>query len=361
MPSVFDLGYREPFVSAFSALQEPDLQPARVCAAHRGAYSIWHADGVQSATVSGRLRHLATDAAELPAVGDWVAARHLAEPGKSPVIEAVLPRHSVLCRARPAELSAAQVIATNLDTVFIVSALNRDFNPRRLERYLALVWQSGAEPVVVLNKADLSTDAASDRARAVDAAPGAAVVSLSCLTGDGLSQLDPYLTSGRTIALIGSSGVGKSTLVNALLGDARLSTGEIRADDDRGKHTTTRRELVALPSGALLIDTPGMREVGLWDAEEGLETAFGDVEVLAEGCRFRDCGHTDEPGCAVRSAVELGELSAPRYRSYLKLQRELAYLDRQRDERARREHRTQVVREFKARNRSLRRHPKRPI
>jgi ribosome biogenesis GTPase len=220
-----------------------------------------------------------------------------------------------------------QVLAANVDTVFLVMGLDRDYNPRRVERALVLAWESGAEPVIVLNKTDLSDEVEARRAEVEAAAPGVPVVALSAKRSEGLADLGPWLRRGRTVALLGSSGVGKSTIVNRLLGEERQRTREVRESDQRGRHTTTHRELLALPGGGLLIDTPGLREIQLWATEGGLAAAFGDVETLAAGCRFRDCAHEAEPGCAVRAAVEEGTLPPERLASFHKLRAELRSLE----------------------------------
>ncbi len=345
-------GWCSRFQQAFDALAEPGLEPARVAREDRDRYLVLTATGEREAVLAGRLRHEAEHALDLPAVGDWVAVR---DPGDGDaVIAAVLPRASAFVRKRAGETSEEQVVAANVDTVFVVAGLDGDFNVRRIERYLAAGWESGAQPVVVLNKSDLAQDLDAVRAEVEAVAVGVPVVAVSALERDGLESLAPWLVPGATVALLGSSGVGKSTLLNALLGEERQATAEVREDDSRGRHTTARRELVALPGGALLIDTPGMRELALWGDAEGLDVAFPDVAALAEGCRFRDCRHEGEPGCAVREAVERGALDLARLESWHKLQRELHWLEIRRDARARAEEENR----WKIIHRSMKHHPK---
>ncbi len=282
------------------------------------------------ARVTGRLRHEAAGRADFPAVGDWVAARR--QPGEEwATIHAILPRRSRFSRKVAGEDAEEQIVAANIDTVFLVMGLDGDFNPRRMERYLTVAWDSGADPVVLLSKVDLCDDP--DARRREIEALGAPVHLVSAKTGAGMEAIESYLKPARTLALLGSSGVGKSTIVNRLLGEERLRTREVRSSDDRGRHTTTARELLPLPGGALMIDTPGMRELQLWDAAAGLGTAFGDVEELAARCRFTDCGHEAEPGCAVREALASGQLPVQRLTSYHKLQRELVALAARHDRR----------------------------
>jgi ribosome biogenesis GTPase len=350
--SLLSLGWNARTESLFVPHRGRGLEPARVAREDRDRYAVLDESGARSAELAGRLRHDARTRAELPAVGDWVALR----PGaaSSAVIEAVLPRASSFVRKVAGDTTEEQVVAANVDTVFLVSGLDGDFNPRRIERYLAAAWESGAEPVVVLNKADLAADLDARIAEAEAAAPGAAVVPLSALAGDGLGALAAWLAPGRTVALIGSSGVGKSTLVNALLGTERQATAAVREDDSRGRHTTTHRELVPLPGGALLLDTPGMRELQLWGDEESLDGAFPDIAGLAASCRFRDCRHEAEPGCAVLGAVDSGRLDGGRLVSWRKLQRELARLAARTNARARAAEQAR----WKAIHKSMRDHPK---
>lgn len=317
------LGWNEHFAHAAAAFIADGLEPARVISEHKHAYELISAEGELHGELLGRLLQGGARASR-PAVGDWVMVERLASARERAKIHAVLPRRTCFSRRAAGEKIEEQVVAANIDTVFLVNGLDADFNPRRIERYLALARGSGAEPVILLNKADLCAEA-DERVAAIRAlAGGATVLALSAARGDGVDALTPWLGRGRTIALLGSSGVGKSTLVNALLGEERQETGEVREHDDRGKHTTTRREIIPLPGGALLVDTPGMRELQLWDsAREGMGAAFPDVVALAGGCRFRDCRHESEPGCAVRAAVGGGTLEAARFSSYLKLRAEL--------------------------------------
>ena len=259
---------------------------------------------------------------DYPAVGDYVMAS-CADPDTA-IIHQVLPRKSLFVRKAAGTSKTEQVVAANIDTVFVCMSLNNDFNLRRLERYLAVAWESGAEPVVLLTKADLCEELPRKLAEVESIAMGVTVLTSSAMESDGYRQVLPYITPGRTVAFVGSSGVGKSTLINRLLGEDRLATDGLR-NDDKGHHTTTHRELLFLPNGAMVIDTPGMRELGMWDAASGVEQTFADIEALAARCRFRDCSHTGEPGCAVCKALRSGELDDSRWRSYQKLKSENSY------------------------------------
>jgi ribosome biogenesis GTPase len=320
------LGWDEARAQAFEDHAAAGLAPGRVVSQGRGMLRAEAPDGPVAVIVQRGARRAATSSEDRPAVGDWLALEPVA-PGQA-ALRAVLPRTSAFVRRDGDRDVHGQVVAANVDTVLLVSALTRDLNMRRMERYLALAWSSGAQPVVVLNKADLCDDLDAAMADVSSVAGDTPVHALSAATGDGLEQLRRYLIPGATVALLGSSGVGKSTLTNALLGEARQLVRDVRDDDHRGRHTTTSRELVELPSGALLIDTPGLRSVGLWDAEDGVDATFADIEELATHCRFADCSHEVEPGCAVQAAIAAGLLQPDRLAARRKLQRELGVLAR---------------------------------
>jgi ribosome biogenesis GTPase len=326
------LGWDETRAEQFEPYAATGLVPGRVAVQHRGAYDVLTELGELRCDVAGRLYDESSSPADLPAVGDWVAVAARADE-QGGTVQAVLPRRTKFSRKTAWQAAEEQVLAANVDVVLIVTSLNEDLNLRRLERYLTLAWESGARPVFVLTKADLAGDVEASVAEVDSIAFGVPVVPLSNVTGAGLDTLRGLLPQGVTAALLGSSGVGKSTLVNTLLGEDLLETRAIR-DDGKGRHTTTRRELVQLPGGALVIDTPGMREIQLWVADEGLEEAFEDVTELFGQCRFSDCAHESEPGCAVKAAIADGTLSTERWESYLKLQREMAHLERRLDKRA---------------------------
>ncbi len=330
-------GWNEGFAEAARSPEFDGLEPARVLETRRGAWTVLAAGALGpeelETVASGRLLHEAAAQADLPATGDWVLVRPT-DPGRA-LIQAVLPRRSKFSRKRPGETERdridEQVIAANVDWAFIVGAAGKDWNPRRAERYLTLAWESGAQPVLVITKADLAEDLEALLAQAVEAAPGAPVVALCAREGWGLEGLDPYLIPGKTAVLLGSSGTGKSTLLNALAGSELQRVQDVRADDHRGRHTTTTRTLFRLPSGALVIDTPGLREIQLWADGQAVDSSFADIEAFAESCRFRDCSHDGEPGCAVRAAVEAGDLAAERLESWRKLRREVEFLERRGD------------------------------
>ena len=311
-----------------------DVFPARVVSMSRGIYHLAAASGEVDAKLLGRLGR---DAAGKPAVGDWVAVEAPASAGVDPRIIHVLERRSRLSRKASGARTQEQVVAANLDAVFLVMGLDGDFNLRRLERFVAMATESGAEPVVVLTKADLAADPEAMREQAAEASPGTTVVAVTALTNENLAPLAVHLARGRTVAMVGASGAGKSTLLNALCGEEVMRTAPVREGDDRGRHTTTHRRLVQLPGGGLLIDNPGIRELQLWaDDDSSLEETFDDIEELARGCRFRDCGHGREPGCAVRAAIKGGRLDPARLRNYDELREEQRRLEQRRDEASRR-------------------------
>jgi len=327
------LGWTPERAAQLAALNRPDLVPARVAGAPRGGLDLLGRDGPAAGRVPGRLRHAATSPADLPAVGDWVAV----DPA-SGVVHAVLPRHGGIARAATGGRAEAQVLAANVDVALVVGSLNRDLNLRRLERMLTLAADARAEAVVVLSKADLVEDPWA-RVADVRLALGATVpvIALSVYAGTGLDALDAWLRPGATAVLLGSSGAGKTTLLNAISGGPARRTLPIRPGDDRGRHATTARELVPLPSGAVVIDTPGLRLPRLWEQAAGLETAFADIAALARRCRFPDCRHAGEPGCAVAAAIADGHLPADRLAGHAKLERERAHIESRRDARARSE------------------------
>lgn len=318
--------------SARSALSVA-VEPGRVVAEHGQVLRVRLEGGELDARLSGTLKHEANDRRDLPAVGDWVLAEVL-ETHSAARIHALLPRVSSLVRRAAGAATGPQVVAANVDVVAIVSSFGRDINPRRAERYLALAWDSGASPLLIVTKLDLAESAAQDRAELEAVALGVPVLAVSNETGEGLDEVRAALSPGQTVALLGSSGVGKSSLLNRLAGGDAVQTGRIRAADGRGRHTTTHRQLYRTESGLLLIDTPGMRELQPW-AAEAVSSAFEDVESLAAGCKFSNCAHQSEPGCALRTAVESGELDSARVESFLKLQRETARLEGLKDHRGR--------------------------
>ncbi|NOV03490.1 ribosome small subunit-dependent GTPase A [Paenibacillus planticolens] len=325
-----ELGWNSFFAKAFEPYLEEGYLVGRVSLEHKHMYRVLTESGEALAEVSGKMRHLAVRREDYPAVGDWVVVSVRQEEQRA-TIHAVLPRKSKFSRKVAGQVTEEQIVATNVDTVFLVTALNLDFNVRRLERYLVLAWESGATPVIVLSKADLCDDPEALAAEVAAVAVGVPIHVISSAENRGLEELAPYIAPGQTVALLGSSGVGKSTIVNRIYGKDILETGDIRHGDDKGKHTTTHRELITLPGGGILIDTPGMRELQLWDASEGLSTSFQDIEDLAEQCYFQDCKHENEPKCAVKGALEEGSLPQERFYNYIKLQKELAYLARKED------------------------------
>jgi ribosome biogenesis GTPase len=339
--SLKQLGWDSHFDALWQASEDPAWLPARIISQHRG---LWRVAGDFEecwAETSGALRASAETGGEWPAVGDWVAVEMLSGGGR-PLIHKMLPRRSKFVRKVAGRRLEEQVIAANVDTAFVVMALDGDFNVRRLERYLAQCWQSGAKSVVVLNKADDCGDVTARISEVQSIAAGVPIFAISARTGEGMEALDTFLASGQTIVLLGSSGVGKSTLVNHFLRRDAQTVQPVRASDSRGRHTTTSRELFALPGGALLIDTPGLRELQLWAATEGMERAFSEIEELATQCRYGNCGHTKEPGCAVQSAVAEGRLDGERLQSWRKLEREQEFVRRKIDPEAQQQEKERV-------------------
>jgi ribosome biogenesis GTPase len=315
------LGWDESFARAFEPFAAEGLEPARVALEYNYLFRVFSARGEFIAEAAGRLKHKATKRSELPAVGDWVAIRQA--PGEDrATMQAVLPRRSRFSRKVAGTKTDEQIVAANVDRALIVMALDNDFSPRRIERYLVLAWEGGVEPSVVLNKADLCPDVEA-RVREVEAAAADVPIHVTSFkTGQGMDALRAYFERGKTLALLGSSGVGKSTFVNRVLGTDVLPTQEVRASDATGRHTTRHRQLIVLPEGGLIIDTPGLRELQLWEGAESIDEVFHDIEAIAEHCRFRDCRHSTEPRCAVKQAVADGTLPAERLENYQKLQRE---------------------------------------
>jgi ribosome biogenesis GTPase / thiamine phosphate phosphatase len=339
--SLIQWGWDGFFQAVWNDLDRGNAVPARVVAQHRGGWRVAGDFGERTAEAAGKLRLAAEEGAHWPAVGDW-AALQLEGLSSPALIREVLPRRSAFVRKVPGKRVSEQVIAANVDMLLLVSALDGEFNPRRVERYLAQCWESGAKPVIVLNKADVCRDAQERAAEMERVAVGAEVCVVSAKTGQGLGALEPYLRPGKTLAMLGSSGVGKSTLANRLLGDARQEVQEVRESDSRGRHTTTARQLFVLPGGALLMDTPGLRELQLWDAEEGMGQAFADIDELAEQCRFSDCRHEGEPGCGVLAALDAGVLDPARLENRRKLEREQEFLRRKMDPERRAEHNRRI-------------------
>ncbi|HIW33553.1 MAG TPA: ribosome small subunit-dependent GTPase A [Candidatus Paenibacillus intestinavium] len=321
-----DLGWNPYFENVRVEKNYSRNMMGRVIAEYKHLYKVYTEDGECAAEVTGKLRHQATNRAMFPAVGDWVVVQDLVGESKK-LIQEVLPRQSKFSRKVAGAVIEEQIVASNVDTIFLVNALNHDFNVRRIERALILAWEGGAQPVIILSKGDLCDDVASKISEVESVAVGVPIHVITAVEADGCEAVREYIQPGKTIALIGSSGVGKSTLINRILGEELQRVNEVREGDDRGKHTTTHRQLLLIPEGGLIMDTPGMRELQLWDADEGVSSTFEDVDSLIAQCRFSDCNHNNEPGCAVRAALTNGELEQSRYNNYLKMNRELAYIN----------------------------------
>jgi ribosome biogenesis GTPase / thiamine phosphate phosphatase len=319
-------GWNQFFQESFEPYRLKGFSVGRVFVEHTRIYRLYTEFGELLGEVSGKLRHETSEYKDFPSVGDWVIITPRPQEGTA-TIHNILPRKSKFSRKIAGNLTQEQVIAANIDSLFIVMSLNYDFNMRRLERYLIMAWESGASPVIVLNKADLCDDIEEKISQVEAIAFGIPVHAISSVTKQGFDALKYYFSEGATIALSGSSGVGKSTIINQLAGENIQVVKEIRDDDSKGRHTTTHRELILLKQGGLIIDTPGMREFQLWDANEGAQETFTDIESLSKHCRFSDCKHNNEPGCAVKQAINDGAISPKRYENYLKLQKELKFIE----------------------------------
>jgi ribosome biogenesis GTPase / thiamine phosphate phosphatase len=341
--SIFHWGWNSYFEAIWRAMDREKAVPARVVAQSRGVWRVAGNFGESAAEATGKLRLAAEEGADWPAVGDWVAAE-LQDQGGAAMIREVLPRRSQFVRKMAGKKFAEQVIAANVETALLVSALDGDFNPRRVERYLAQCWESGAKPVIILNKAD-ACECLEEKVDEIEkVARGVPVCAVSAKTAQGFEELVRYLGRGQTLVLLGSSGVGKSTIVNRLLGRDLQEVEQVRESDSRGRHTTTARQLFALPGGALLMDTPGLRELQLWDANEGISQTFAEIEAFAARCRFTNCTHGREPGCAVQAAIQTGALDLGRLENWRKVQRELEFLERKNDPEARQNERQRIKR-----------------
>lgn len=323
---LYDYGWNDLLEQEKNERCSPNALPARVVADYGQKLRVVGAYG--EFLVNRPVQRTGED--QQPAVGDWVIVSHAAE-SEPAFIDCILTRRTKFSRAAAGIEVKEQIIAANVDVVFIIQSLNRDFNMRRLERYLIASWESGAVPVVVLSKSDCCENLAEKITVTMDTAPGVEIHAISCVTGEGIEGIRKYFTKGKTVALLGSSGVGKSTLVNTLAGEELLKTQTIREGDSRGRHTTTHRELLLLPEGGLILDTPGMRSLTLWEADAGMEAMFSDVEKLVNSCRFHDCRHRAEPGCAVVAALRSGKLEMKRWDSWLKLQKELVHMEAKRE------------------------------
>ncbi|WP_371812542.1 ribosome small subunit-dependent GTPase A [Sporosarcina sp. Marseille-Q4063] len=347
-----EYGWNNTHEANWEEIDNEKCVPGRITLEHKKMYRVITTEGEWLSVCSGSMQYEATERKDFPAVGDWVAVEKM--PGEERgIIHAILPRTSLFSRKVAGMTIAEQIIAVNIDIVFLVMSMNNDFNARRLERYLVAAYDSGATPIVVLTKKDMCDDTSFYIEVAQNIALGAEIFAVSNVTGEGIDELTALLKNNKTAALLGSSGVGKSSIMNAICGSEMMAVQGIREDDAKGRHTTTHRELIKIPTGGILIDTPGMREFQLWDNNESLDSGFQDINDLANNCKFIDCQHNNEPGCAIQNALSTGELAEDRYSSYLKLQKELAFLDRKLDRAAQATERNK----WKKITKSMRKHP----
>lgn len=324
---LIDLGWKDELAEYFFKYQQQGYEAGRISAVFGQLYQIFTKEGEILGELSGKMRYEITNQIEYPAVGDWVVLSLRPGEGRGS-IHGILPRRSKLSRKVAGKLTEEQVFATNIDYIFLVNALNQDFNLRKIERFLIMAWDSGANPVIILSKADLCVDVEEKVKQVETVALGVPVHVISIVENQGIDDLKKYLKRGSTTVMLGASGVGKSTLINYFSGENLMETQSIREGDDKGRHTTTHRQLVALPEGGLIIDTPGIREMQLWNANEGIYDAFEDIEALRRECFFKDCNHGKEPGCAVKKALREGTLDGTRLKNYIKLQRELKFIQK---------------------------------
>lgn len=338
--NLYDLGWNERFEKEFEPFKE-DYQIGRVAVEYKGLYRIYCEQGEILASVSGKMMHMAEGREDYPAVGDWVVIDKVKSQEDRVIIHGVLKRKSKFIR-KDCFIDDEQIVASNVDTVFLCMSLNENFNLRRLERYITLAWDSGANPVVLLTKSDLCEDIDEMLQKTQEVALGIDIICSSSVDKEGIEEVKKYINKGDTVAFLGSSGVGKSTIINEIAGKEIQYTQEISDLGARGRHTTTNRELILLPDGGIVIDTPGMRELQLMDVSDSVDTTFSDIESIAEGCRFSDCTHTSEPHCAVKEAIENGSLSSKRYESYLKLKKEAEFVERKNNRKAEMAHKNAV-------------------
>lgn len=344
--NLLDLGWKEDLAKEFEAYGS-SFEVGRVAVEYKGLYRIYCENKELLGSISGKLMYSASGRDDYPAVGDWVIVDKTASTDDRAVIHGILSRKSKFSRKSAGNAVEEQIVAVNVDTVFICMSLNQNFNLRRLERFITMAWESGATPVVLLTKSDLCEDIEKKLKETEESAPGVDIHCISCIDDSAVNAARKYIRPGYTVAFLGSSGVGKSTIINRLLGEDRLDTREVSGLGDRGRHTTTNRELILLPEGGIVIDTPGMRELHILDVEEGIGTAFSDIESFAESCRFTDCTHTSEPDCAVKEAIETGILSEERYNNYIKLKKEAEFVERKTNKKAELEYKSFIKKRSK--------------